>query len=232
MIRKILLRNEKKLYWEKGDLHTASGVIKEEDLDRATNTVKTHAGKDFIVYNANFLDQLKNCKRGPQSLTLKDLGQILIRSSVDKDSLVIDAGTGSGLLAAVMAKHAKKVISYDINPDHINLAKKNLEFLGIENIEVKEGDVYKNIDEKNADILILDLPEPWHVDTSCIKNGGTIIIYLPTITQVMEFCRQAKDHIEQVIELFEREWYVEGLRVRPKSEMLGHTAFLIILRKI
>jgi len=232
MIRKILIRNEKKLYWEKGDLHTASGVINEEDIAKETNQVKTHVGKEFIVYNANFLDQLKNCRRGPQSLTLKDLGQILIHSGVGKESIVIDAGTGSGLLAAVMAKHAKKVISYDINPDHSKLAKKNFEFLGIDNVELKEGNVYKNIDEKDADILTLDVPEPWHVDTSCVKNGGTIIIYLPTITQVIEFCRQTKDYREQVIELLEREWYVEGVRVRPKSEMLGHTAFLIIIRKV
>ena len=32
--------------------------------------------------------------------------------------------------------------------------------------------------------------------------------------------------------LIEREWFFQGRKVRPKSEMLGHTAFLVVGRKI
>ena len=107
-----------------------------------------------------------------------------------------------------------------------------MDFLGIDNVELKEGDVYENIDEKDVDALTLDLPEPWRVNTSCVKNGGTIIVYLPTIHQVMEFCERSQDHVEKVVELLEREWHVLGRKVRPKSQMQGHTGFIIIVRKI
>ena len=232
MIKKILIRNDKKLYWKEGDLHSSAGVIKEEDLLNAGNSVKTHSGKEFVVFDANFVDQLNKIKRGPQTLVLKDLGYILINSGVGKDSLVVDAGTGCGLLAAVMGKYAQKVVSYDKNKDNLRLAEKNLKFLGIDNVELKEGDVYEGVEETNVDVLTLDLPEPWRVDTSFVKNGGTVLVYLPTITQVQEFCSNCKDHVEKVVELIEREWYVQGKKVRPKSQMLGHTAFLIVVRKV
>ncbi|MDP3727996.1 MAG: methyltransferase [bacterium] len=249
MIKKIVLRDQKryfwkegeiqsavkgkkKLYWTSGDLHTPDGILKEKDIETTKGKVLSHSGKEFFTLDANFVDQIKKINRGPQTLVLKDLGYILIHSGVGKDSLVVDAGTGCGLLAALMGRYAKKVISYDINKENIALAQKNLKFLQIENVEVKEGNVYEKIEEKDIDILTLDLAEPWRVNLDCVKNGGTIIIYLPSITQVMEFCNTTKEHVEKVIELLEREWHVEGKKVRPKSDMLGHTAFLIILRKL
>ncbi len=249
MIKKILLRDQKKyfmkegevqtsvkgkrkFYWSSGDLHTPDGILKEKDIEKTKGKVLSHSGKEFFALDANFVDQLKKISRGPQTLVLKDLGYILIHSGVGKDSFVVDAGTGCGALAAVMGRYARKVISYDLNKEHLALAQKNLTFLQSENVELKEGNVYEKIDEKDVDILTLDLPEPWRVNLDCVKNGGTIIIYLPSITQVQEFCNTTKEHVDKVIELLEREWHVEGRKVRPKSDMLGHTAFLIIVRKL
>jgi tRNA (adenine57-N1/adenine58-N1)-methyltransferase len=232
MINKVLIRDKNKLYWRKGDLHCKDGMIKESEILNSTNLLLSHTGKEFKMFNANFVDQIKKIKRGPATLTLKDLGYILINSGVNKDSIVVDAGSGCGLLAAVMGRFAKKVISYEIKPEHLKIAKQNIDFLQSDNVELKEGNVYEKIDEKNIDILTLDLAEPWKVNFNCVKNGGTIIIYLPTITQVSEFCSQCQDHVEKVIELLEREWHVEGKKVRPKSQMLGHTAFLIVVRKL
>jgi tRNA (adenine57-N1/adenine58-N1)-methyltransferase len=232
MIKKVLVRNENKYYWSQGDLHTKDGVVKESELKKCQGTIKSHNNQEFKIFNANFIDQFNKIKRGPATLTLKDLGYILINSSVDENSIVVDAGSGCGLLAAVMGKYAKKVYSYEIKPEHLKIAKQNIEFLGLKNVEIKEGNVYEKIDEKEIDILTLDLAEPWRVNFDCVKKGGTIIIYLPTITQVSEFCSQSKDHIEKVVELLEREWHVDGKKVRPKSQMIAHTAFLIIVRKL
>ncbi|MBI5798033.1 methyltransferase domain-containing protein [Candidatus Woesearchaeota archaeon] len=221
-----------KLYWKSGDLQSKDGVLKAEDIEKAEGRMNSHTGKEFLVYNANFFDQIKKIKRGPQTLLPKDLGYLFINSGVGKDSFVVDAGTGTGLVAAFFGRYAKKVVSYDKEPEHTKIAKANLEFLNIHNVELKQGDVYESLPEKEIDILILDLPEPWRVDTSGVKNGGAIIVYLPTITQVMEFCSNSKDYVEKVAELLERDWFVEGRKVRPKSQMHGHTAFLVIVRKL
>jgi tRNA (adenine57-N1/adenine58-N1)-methyltransferase catalytic subunit len=232
MYKKILERQGKRLYWKEGDIHSSAGVIKEEDIISASNHVFTHAKKKFLMFDAKFIDQVKKIKRGPQTLVLKDLGYILIHSGVTKDSLVVDAGSGCGLLASVMARHAKKVVSYDLKEEHLKIARKNVKFFGLENVEFKQKDVYEGIEETEVDVVTLDLPEPWRVDTSCVKSGGVVIAYLPTITQVQDFCSQTTLLVEKVVELIEREWYVHGKKVRPMSQMLGHTAFLIVARKV
>tara|TARA_Y100000310_G_scaffold345242_1_gene463048 strand:+ start:412 stop:1110 length:699 start_codon:yes stop_codon:yes gene_type:complete len=232
MVRKVLLRDGKKIYWKDGDLHSSDGVVKAADLESDKNEVLSHSGKKFKVYNANFVDQLKKIKRGPATFVMKDLGYFLVHSSVDKNSLVVDAGSGCGVVAATLARYAKKVVSYDRREDHLKIAKKNIEYLGLDNVEFKLGDVTENIEEKDVDVLTLDLPEPWRVSLDCMKNGGSVLVYLPTIVQVQEFCQKTDAYVDKVVELIEREWHVEGKRVRPKSQMIAHTAFLIVCRKV
>lgn len=228
---KILIRNENNLCWEKGDMQTSSGVIKEQDIINAVNSVKAHSGKEFIVYNANNIDKLRKIKHGPQTLLLKDIGYIIANSGVNKNSIVLDAGSGCGLLAIFMAQTARKVISYDINQENLKIAQHNVNLFNLDNIELKNKDIYEDIEE-NIDILTLDVPEPWRVPLNKLRNGATIIVYLPTITQVIEFYKKENIVIEKTIELLEREWYIEGKKVRPKSDMQGHTAFIIVARKL
>ncbi len=236
-IKKILLRNNKKYMWRSGDLHTDAGVVKEADLTTDNWVVKAHSGKELQVMPASFNDNMDKAKRGPQTLLRKDVGVILIETACDNKKVVVEAGTGSGLLTAYLAKHAKKVISYDNNESHHKLAQKNLEYLGIRNVELKLGSVEEQIDEKEVDIIILDLPNPDKVAENAykaLKQGGYIAVYVPSTTQVSAFVNAAQNkfNIEKVCELLEREWFVQGRKVRPKSQMQGHTAFLIFARKL
>ncbi len=229
--------NKYKFYWDEGDLHTNFGIIKESELKSGTNIVKSVSGKEFFCFSPNFVDLVEKIKRGPQTLLLKDIAYIITNAGVNKNSLVVDAGAGCGLLSASLARVAKKVITYDLNKESIKITKKNLEFLNIDNVEVKHKDIYDGIDETNIDVLTLDLPEPWCVlpsATKSVKNGGMIVTYLPSITQVQEFVGKLPNHFLHLktIELLEREWYISGRKVRPKSQMQGHTAFLTFVRKI
>ena len=236
-MKKILIRKDKKYYWDKGDLHTESGVVKEEDIKNSVKTVKAHSGKELFVAPALFIDKIEKIKRDPQSILEKDIAIILTYTSIDKDSVVLEAGTGSGKLTSFLARIAKKVYSYDINKDNINLAKKNLEFLDINNVEMKNKDVYEGIDEKELDLIVLDLPTPWRAVKNCydsLKQGAFLVSYLPTIPQVIEFMNEVNKYdflIIKTVELIEREWIVEGQRTRPKSS-LQHTAFLTFVRKL
>ena len=235
-MKKILIRNDKKYYWNEGDLHTESGVIKEEDLKKAVKTVKAHSGKELFVAPALFIDKIEKIKRDPQAMMEKDIAVILTYTSIDKDSIVLEAGTGSGKLTSFLARNVKKVYSYEKNKDTINLAKKNLEFLNIYNVEIKNKDIYEGIDEKELDLIILDLPMPWKAVQNCynsLKQGAFLVSYLPSITQVVEFMDEIRRYdflVIKTVELIEREWIVEGQRTRPKSS-LQHTAFLTFVRK-
>ena len=107
------------------------------------------------------------------------------------------------------------------------------------NIMLKVKSVYDGIDESDADVVIFDLPEPWKALKHAarpLKNGGFLVAYLPTIIQVIEFVentRKNKNFIFiKTIELIERPWFVDGRKVRPMSNIIGHTAFMTFVRKV
>lgn len=236
MIKKVLLRLGKLYYWAEGDLHTNYGVVKEKDIKNCKNTVKSHTGKEFLVFDANFIDQLEKIKRGPAVMTKKDIGIILSNTGISKDSVVLDAGTGCGVTASFLARFVKKVITYESNKDFFNLAKKNFEFLDARNVEQKNFDVYEGISEKDLDLIVFDLTEPWKAlkhAYKALKSGCFLVAYLPTIAQVVDLIGKSEGFLNyKTVEILEREWHVEGLKVRPKSQMIGHTGFLVFLRKI
>lgn len=238
-IRKVLMTREGEyFYWKKDDLHTEYGLVKENILKKAKGEVKTNIGKTFFIFDPSFTDLIKKMKREPQMPLLKDVAIIIAYSGIGKESNVVDAGTGSGLLAASLARIAKKVVSYEKNPNYAKLAKQNMEFFGITNIEIKNKDIEQGIKEKNLDLITLDLPEPWKVlkeAEKSLKNGGFLVTYLPTIIQVSKFAEKARKHrfmLIKTVEIMEREWHTEGLKLRPKTQMIGHTAFLTFARRV
>jgi tRNA (adenine57-N1/adenine58-N1)-methyltransferase catalytic subunit len=231
MVRRVVIVDGKKQYWKEGDLHSTKGVVKEEDLE-SKNRMETHSKSPIIAYDASFVDKMAKMKRGPQMLLPKDLAYVLFYADLTKDSLVVDAGAGCGSIALSLARYAKKVVSYDLREDHLKIVKKNMEIFSIYNVELKNKDVYEGIEETEVDVLTLDLPEPWRVPIDSLKNGARVIVYLPTIVQVQNFCEKTNLYVDKVVELLEREWHVLGKKVRPKSQMQGHTAFMIIARKI
>lgn len=232
---RILVREDKEFIWKAGDLHTNFGVIKEKDVQ--TNNPKSNTGKEFLAYEATFSDLLRYINRGPATITPKDAAYICYYTGVNKSSKVLDAGAGCGVLSASLGKIAKEVVSYEINPEFLKVAQKNLDFLNVENVTLKNKDIYEGIEEDDFDVITLDLPEPWHVYKylNKLKEGGWLVTYLPTIVQVMTAVDESsKNNLLHVktVELLEREWHIEGRKVRPKSAMIAHTAFLSFFRKI
>ena len=230
---KILYYKDKKFYWNEGDLKTHFGVIKEGDIKQ--NKAITHLGKKFLIFEANFLDRIRRIKRGPAIVSLKDIGLILTNTGITKDSICLDAGTGSGFLSIFLANFCKKVYSYEINKEFYSLAQKNIEKLNIKNIILKNKDVYEKIDEKDLDLITLDLKEPWKALKNCeeaLKPGAFLVTYLPTTAQLAELIEKANNFIYiKTVELLERKWKIELPIIRPQSKMIAHTGFLSFFRK-
>jgi len=130
-------------------------------------------------------------------------------------------------------------VTYEIRDDFIEIVKKNIEFLGLKNIEIKKMNIYEEVEEKNIDVVTLDLPEPWKAIESCskaLKPGGFLVSYSPSVPQVSDFVnaiRQNENFVYlRTVEIFEREWEVEERKVRPKSQGIGHSGFLTFARKV
>ncbi len=235
MIKKILIdEKENKYYWEKDDLSTHLGLIKESEIKKSKIEVKSNLGKKFILLEANFLDNLSKIKRGPATTNLKDIGPILMYTSINKNSVVLEAGSGSGQLTAFLARFVKKVYSYEKNENFYNLTKKNLEFLNIKNVELKNKDV-KNLKEKNLDLIVLDLLDPWNYInevSKSLKKSGYLACYLTNVNQIIDLSKKLDGFlVEKIISVKEENWISKGLVLRPEHWSLSHTAFLLFARK-
>jgi protein-L-isoaspartate(D-aspartate) O-methyltransferase len=53
---------------------------------------------------------------------------------------VLEIGTGSGYMAALLGKKALRVLSLEIVPELVTMARENLAKAGIRNVEVRQGD--------------------------------------------------------------------------------------------
>ncbi len=60
--------------------------------------------------------------------------------AVQKHEKVLEIGTGSGYMAALLAHRAQQVISLEIEPSLVETARRNLQKAGIYNAEVRLGD--------------------------------------------------------------------------------------------
>ena len=220
--------------------HTTYGYFSPNDLKKKAGTIiKTNTGKPFIILDADFKDMHSRIKRHAQVITTKDIGMIIAETGITKTSTVIDAGTGSGALCCFLAAVAKKVTSYDKDARSIEAGTTNKKALNLKNLIIKEADVTQPnaITEKNVDVIILDLPEPWNAldnAVSALRPGGRLVCYSPHTTQTLETVNMAKIKgliVTRSIELIQREWIFEGKKARPDFKGLGHTGFLTFFRK-
>ncbi len=243
-IKKILVAEDGKKFYVRNiaeDFHTQFGFIGRDKLAKAKggDAVKTNTGKELFVYEPSFIDSYGRIKRAPQIIPRKDVAAIVAETGIGKDSVIVDAGTGSGALALFLGNIAKKVVTYEIRDDFAKVAEENIRQLGMRNITLKNKSVYDGIDERDVDVVTLDLPEPWKAvehAAKALKTGGFIVSYSPTTPQVSDFIAAAAKNkslmLIKTIEIIEREWEFSDRVVRPLSQQIGHSGFLTFVRKI
>ncbi|MCX8197386.1 MAG: 50S ribosomal protein L11 methyltransferase [Candidatus Micrarchaeota archaeon] len=181
---------------------------------------------------------LSLCKRGPQVVLPKDIGLILAYSGVGKNSLVVDAGSGSGWLAISLANIARKVVSYEWREEFARLAEQNAKRAGVsESLEIKRKNVFDGIDEEGVDLVTLDLAEAHKAlphAYSALKEGGFVFGYFPNIEQAKTFyeeCQKIGFSELHMVESFVRHFLVRQAGTRPQNTGLVHTGYIVFGRK-
>ena len=221
----------------KEDFYTAEGTIAKADLQSDKTVIQSNRRKRFYCIEPTFADLWELLNRGPQIILQKDIGIILAKTGVNKNSLVVDAGGGSGSLAFSLANVCKHIVVYENNPAHVALLERNAALFGLKNITIKQKDVYQGIAEKDLDLVTLDLPEPWQAlapAEKALKAGAFLVVYLPNLHQVHQFIEAARKtnvRVLETLELLERKWQISEKIMRPEFQMLGHTGFLTFCRK-
>jgi len=191
------------------------------------------------IIEPSFVDLYKKIKRAPQIISLKEIGYIIAETGINSKCWILDSGTGSGALACYLAHIVEEVISYEIRADFMLVAEENKKSLNLKNLRLFNKNIYDGIAEKNLDVIILDLPEPWlvieHAERA-LRHGGFLVSYSPSIPQTIDFVNKLKSneafiHVK-TIEIIVREWEIEDRRVRPKTTGVMHTGFLSFGRRV
>ena len=87
-----------------------------------------------------FVDMEIPLPGGQHMLAPKVEARLLQDLAVHKHEKVLEIGTGSGYMAALLARRAQSVLSLEINPELAAFGRANLERAGIYNVEVREAD--------------------------------------------------------------------------------------------
>lgn len=241
--------NDKVLLLGKDDSHlvtvsskkfnTRSGVVELGKLAGKSygSEMKTHIGKEFFLIKPTILDLFNRLTRTAQVILPKDISLILAYTGMSPDSLVIDAGTGTGYLAIFLANYLPngKVVTYEKNKQFVKIARENIKLSGLKNLKLKRRDISKGIDEKNVDLVTLDLQHPEKIVKHAYKSlkvGGWLVVYSPTVEEVIRVIKGIKKYFSEIktTENIVREWQTERT-TRPKTMGLMHTGWLLFARK-
>lgn len=240
----ILDERGKKYFLKEGqEFQSDLGIISSEILSSAKigDEVKSHLNHSFKIIKPNINDFIDLMDRRCSILIKKDIGTVLAYTGLGAGSRVIDAGTGAGAIALNFGNvvgETGQVFTYEIRKDFAEVAKKNIQTFGIENIEVKNQNIKDGIDEDNIDLVFLDLPKPYEIFEEVYDSlnlGGYLAVYAPYINQAEISYRVAKKlnfYNIEILETLERGLEVRQNGTRPKTRMVGHSGYLLFARKL
>jgi len=225
-------------------LHTHLGVI---DISAAIgmeygSAARTTEGKLIFLIEPTIHDFIMKSERRTQIVYPKDLGYIAARTGLKNGSKVLEVGTGSAALATFMASIVKPeghIYSFDVNPEFMEIARRNLEKAGmLPYVTLHQHDPHQGVDVREADVAIVDLGDPWTVVDQvhdALKGSGAFVAICPTMNQIEKTATELKragyadvDCVELMIRNMEAR---EGM-TRPSMRMIGHTTYLVFARKV
>ncbi|KPK70384.1 hypothetical protein AMJ87_08890 [candidate division WOR_3 bacterium SM23_60] len=204
---------------------------------------ETHLGKNFYCLRPSHADIMFKAKRLTTVVYPKDLGLMILETAIGSGSRVIDIGTGSGVMALVLARLVAPngmVYTYERRAEFIEIARQNIERAGcMKQVTFHHWDAAEDgFKEKDIDAVFVDVPEPWTVIPAAsrvLKGGHHLVSWSPNIEQV----KQTVESLEQchftrirVSSLIEQELLVRQHGVRPRERGITHTAYLVRANKV
>jgi tRNA (adenine57-N1/adenine58-N1)-methyltransferase len=223
-----------------GKFHTDLGIIDLDELRTKSfgDLICSHLGAEFIIQKPKAPDFFKYAKRTGAPMMPKDIGVIISNTGLCSSDHVLDAGTGSGILAIYLGGIAERIVTYEIREEFMEVARQNFALAGLSNIELRYGDIaveIQGLDEK-FDVITLDTMDASktipHVP-GLIYPGGYLTVFSPFFEQAKEI-REAIEKTRYAdvttIELIEREISFTVRGTRPSTSRVGHTGFITIAR--
>ncbi len=226
-----------------GILHTHKGIIKLEELKEKSygDVIKTHKGHTFKILPFKSSDFFRHFKRCATPIMPKDIGVIITICGLKPDSLILDAGTGSGMIAAYLAYFNKygEVITVEKRKEFAKLARENFKLAKLKNIHQIVGDVNDIAEgfKKEFDLIVLDMKDDFLFipkAKNLLKVGCYLAVYNPYIEpskRVYETMKKEGFSELECFELLKNNYEFKRVGTRPMTRV-WHTGFIVIGRKI
>ncbi|MEG0141010.1 MAG: protein-L-isoaspartate O-methyltransferase, partial [Comamonas sp.] len=125
--------------------------------------------------------------KGWHMLAPKIEARMLQDVKIQPTDRVLEIGTGSGYMAALMAAQAKEVVTLEIDPELAEMARENLLSAGVKNVEVKLADGATNsLAQGTFDVIMLSgsvaqVPEALFAQLNAGGRIAAIVGHMPVM---------------------------------------------------
>ena len=226
-------------------LETDLGILEVPEDVAAGETVSTHLDTEFVVRKLRTPDLFHHLDRTGAPMMPRDIGLLVGHTGIECGDVVLDAGTGSGVLAVALGRLGARVHSYERNPDFAAVARENVALAGVDDrVTVHTGDVTEQLDAvadhpdgAGFDAVTLDTadaPAVVAATPDLVVPGGAVGVYSPFVEDAREVATTAREAgLEGVrtLETIQREMNFDERGSRPATAGVGHTGYLTVARR-
>jgi tRNA (adenine57-N1/adenine58-N1)-methyltransferase len=230
----------------KQKFHTHVGIIDHKKVIGKPfgSALKTNKGKIIFALEPTIYDYVMKSQRSTQIVYPKDLGYIAARIGLQSGHKIVEIGTGSGSFTTFLASIIKPkghVYTYDVDENFMAIARKNIEKAGVSKyvtmtkLDLKTA---KKMPQKDADVVIVDLGDPWVVVPQArkmLKGSGAFVAICPTMNQLEKLAAALRQNdffdiecTEQIVRTIEAR---DG-KTRHSFRAIGHTTYVAFARKV
>jgi len=236
----VLVHGDREYLRDPGEeLQTDLGVLEVPEDVSPGDTLETHLGDEFAVRRLRGPDLFHHLERTGAPMMPRDVGRIIGEVGLEADDRVLDAGTGTGVLAAYMGRIGADVLTFERDPDFAEVARGNMDTADVADaVEVRAGDVTDHVDDLGRfDVITLDTEDaPAVVERTpdLLARGGFVAVYSPFVEDTREVARTAREvglADVRTLETIEREMDFDDRGSRPSTAGVGHTGYLTVARR-
>ncbi|MFC7045047.1 methyltransferase domain-containing protein [Halobacteriaceae archaeon GCM10025711] len=221
------------------ELHTDLGVLDVPADVASGDVLETHLGEPFSVRSLRGPDLFAHLERTGAPMVPKDIGLVVGHTGVGTGDRVLDAGTGTGVLAAYVANAGASVVTFEQDPAFADVARENMRLADVADaVDVRTGDVTDHLDDLGTfDVVTLDTADAPDVVARApdlLAAGGYVAVYSPFVEDARESAEAARDaglSGVETLETFQRRMDFDERGSRPSTTAVGHTGYLTFGRR-
>ncbi|WP_251343255.1 methyltransferase domain-containing protein [Haloplanus halophilus] len=238
----LLVRGDREYLRAPGEeLQTDLGVLTVPEDVEPGDRLETHLGEEFVVREPRGPDLFDHFERTGAPMMPRDVGLVIGMTGAAAGDRVLDAGTGTGVLAAYLGRIEATVRTYECDPEFAAVARENMRLAGVEDrVDVRTGDVTDALDElaegPGFDLCTLDTADAPSVvrrAPDLLESGGFVVVYSPFVEGTRDAVAAAEDvglTDVETHETIQRRMTFDERGSRPDTRGVGHTGYLTVAR--